>query len=74
MKKKRQGEIALIAMKEDLRQKGLHLRPIKKKDFKKKATALGISAREAKEFAEIIVREMVDEIFPPKKGKKKGKK
>ncbi|MFZ2154036.1 MAG: hypothetical protein WAV16_02280 [Candidatus Moraniibacteriota bacterium] len=70
MKKKEQGKIALVALKEDLRKNGLHLRPIKKKGFKKKAAVLGISTKKAKEFAEIIVREMVDEIFPPK-GKKK---
>ena len=71
MKKKRQGEIALLALKQDLRQKGIHLGPMKKKDWRKKAENLGVSPNEALEFAEIIVKEMVDEIFPPKKGKKK---
>lgn len=73
MKKERQGEIAVLILKENIRQKGLNLRPVKKKEFRKKARRLGIPTKEAREFARILIHELVDEFLSPKKGKK-GKK
>ena len=74
MNEEHQGKIALIILKKNMRREGIHLGFMKKKDWRKKAQSLGISPKEVMEFSEILVRELVDEMYQPKKGKNKKKK
>ena len=66
MDKIRQGEIALLLLKQHARDEGIRF----KKDFQRGvhnvAKSIGIKKEEAMEFAEIIIREIVDEAFAPK--------
>ena len=66
----RQGEIALLYLKNKIRNDGVRLSPNIMREIGNTAKAIGISLKEATEFSEIIVRELVEEIFPklpPKK-------
>jgi len=71
MEKERQAKIALLILKQRMRTDGIPLKPIKKKELRRKARVLGISVKEAREFSETIIREMVSEMFPPKKKEEK---
>ena len=66
MDKKRQGEIAFLLLKQKLRETGIRLSAKAKTDREigNTAKSIGIDIEEAMEFAEIIIREMVDEAFP----------
>jgi len=65
MEKSRKEQIALLLLKQQLREKGLWLAPkkIRSEEFKRYADSIGVPVDEAMEFAESIVRELVDEIF-----------
>jgi hypothetical protein len=69
MTTEREGEIALILLKESLLRNGVKLSDETVRDIKNKAKRLGISEEEAMEFAEKRVRELVDRVFAPKENK-----
>jgi len=62
----RQGEIALLYLKNKIRKDGVKISPNMKREIGNTAKAIGISVEEATEFSEIIVRELVEEAFPKK--------
>lgn len=62
MSKERQGQIAILFIKGQMLREGVRLRNIKR-EAGSRATNLGISTKEAQEFAEIMIRELVDESF-----------
>lgn len=66
MTKERQGEIALMYLKDRIRHDGIHIIDLKRK-VHAKAKEIGISAEEAMEFVEIISRELLNEVFSPEK-------
>jgi|TARA_Y100000310_G_C20419739_1_gene686098 hypothetical protein len=63
MDEKRKGELAVMFLKNQLRQKGVRLTPNLKREIGNEAKAIGIDVEEATEFVEIIVRELVEESF-----------
>ena len=63
----RKGEIALAYLKNKLSEEGVRLTPNFRRQVGNTAKAIGISTEEAMEFAECIVRELVDEAFAPNK-------
>lgn len=63
----RKGQIALLYLKNKIREEGVRLTPNMKRQIGNTAKAVGISVEEATEFDEIIVRELVEEAFDPKK-------
>lgn len=65
--KERQGEIALKYLKNKLRRDGVTIKPNMQRQTANEAKDLGISPEEAAEFAEMLVRELVEEAFPKKK-------
>lgn len=66
MDKKRQGEIALLYLKNMFDNDGFRLSPNMKREIANTAKSIGISLEEAMAFVEILVREMVEETFPKK--------
>jgi type III secretion system FlhB-like substrate exporter len=66
MDKKRQGEIALLYLKNKLDNDGVILSSNMKREIANTAKSIGISLEEAMEFVEILVREMVEKTFPKK--------
>jgi hypothetical protein len=66
MDKKRQGEIALLYLKNRFDNDGFRLSPNMKREIANTAKSIGISLEEAMEFVEILVREMVEKTFPKK--------
>jgi hypothetical protein len=64
----RKGQIALLLIKHQLREKGVRLTPNFKREIGNEAKAIGISIEEAMEFVEPIVRELVEEMFANKRG------
>ena len=64
--KERMGEIALLHLKNKLRNEGIRLKPDMKRQIGNEAKELGITVEEAMQFAEVFVREMVEEVFPPR--------
>ncbi len=64
----RKGQIALLYLKNKIREEGVRLTPNMKRQIGNTAKAIGISTEEATEFAEMMVRELVDEAFGPKRG------
>ncbi|MGB3921799.1 MAG: hypothetical protein WBL19_00755 [Minisyncoccia bacterium] len=62
MSNERKGEIAILFLKERLRTGGIHLKDVKRQ-FSSEAKLVGIEPSEAKEFMELITRELVDEAF-----------
>lgn len=64
----RKGQIALAYLKYKLREEGVRLTPNLRQRVDNTAKAIGISTEEAMEFAEGIVRELVEEAFAPDKG------
>ncbi len=62
----RKGQIALLFLKDKIRNEGLKLSKDNKRQIGNTAKSLGINPEEATEFAELLVREFVDEVFPPK--------
>jgi len=65
----RKGQIAFLYLKEVVREKRIQLSPKIRREAGNTAKKLGISTDEAMEFAEIIVRELVDEVFEKKPSK-----
>ena len=63
--KERMGEIALLHLKNRIRNEGIRLKPDIKRQIGNEATKIGIPAHEAVAFVEELVREMVAEVFPP---------
>jgi hypothetical protein len=63
MDPKRQGEIALLLVKQQLREEGVRLTPNFRREVGNKAKAIYISIEELMEFTELIVRELVEETF-----------
>jgi len=62
--KERKGEIALTLLKHVISEKGLRLRPGQAiKDIKEEAKKLNIPEDEAIQFAEELIREIVNEIY-----------
>ena len=59
----RKGQIALLLVKHQLREKGVRLTPNFRREVGNEAKAIGISIEEATEFVELIVRELVEETF-----------
>ena len=64
MDEARRGQIALLYLRNKLREEGVRFSPNMSRQIGNTAKAIGISVEEAKEFAEIIVRELVEESFP----------
>lgn len=62
--KERQGEIALLYLKNKLRRDGVTIKPNMQRQTGNEAKELGISPEEAAEFAEMLVRELMEEAFP----------
>ncbi len=65
MSDKRKGEIAMLFLKYKLRKDGVHLSTNTPREIGNVAKALAITPAEASEFAEILVRELVDSVFLP---------
>ncbi len=63
MDEKRKGELAILFLKHQLRQKGVRLTPNLKREIGNEAKAIGVEVEEAAEFVEIIIRELVEESF-----------
>ena len=64
----RKGQIAFLYLKHKIREEGVRLTPNLRRQAGNTAKAIGISTEEAMEFAENIVRELVEEAFvKPKK-------
>lgn len=65
--KERKGEIALLVLKHVIAERGLPLRPANTiKEIREKAKELGIPGEQAVQFAEELIREVVDEAFSKK--------
>jgi hypothetical protein len=61
--KQRQGELALMYLKNKLRHEGVTIKPNMQRQAANEAKELGISPEEAAEFAEMLVRDIVEEAF-----------
>lgn len=59
----RKGEIALAYLKHKLREEGIRLTPNLRRQLGSSAKAIGISTEEAMEFAEDMIRGLVEETF-----------
>ncbi len=66
MTEARRGEIALRFVRRRMKEKGITFANFKR-DVGNEAKALDISTEEAMEFIEIMVKELMNEAFPPKK-------
>lgn len=60
----RRGQIALLLVKHKFREEGIRFTPDLRCKVEDTAKAISISAGEAMEFVEYIVRELVEETFP----------
>ncbi len=65
MDEARKGQIALAYLKNKLREEGVRLSPNIRRQIGNTAKAIGITTEEAMEFAEGLVRELVEEAFAP---------
>jgi hypothetical protein len=59
----RKGQIALLYLKNKLREEGVRLNPNLRRQVGNTAKVIGIPFEEAMEFAETMVRELVEEAF-----------
>ena len=59
----RKGQIALLLIKHQLREKGVRLTPNFRREVGNEAKDIGVPIGEAMEFVELIVRELVEETF-----------
>ncbi len=64
LSEKRQGEIALVVLKEMVYEKGAEVSCKTKRGIHNRAKKLGIDPDELMEFAEEIVRATVNRVFP----------
>jgi|GEM_PF-2780222 len=68
MEESRKGQIAILVVKSILREKGIRLSSNYRRELGNEAKNIGISFEEFLEFAEPLIRELVDETFAkPKK-------
>jgi hypothetical protein len=67
----RKGQLAILFLKHQLREKGVRLTPYFRRELGNVAKEIGVPLDEATQFVEIIVRELVDEVFA-KKAEDKG--
>ena len=65
LSEERKGQIALLWLKNEMRQNGIRLKPDMKREVGNEAKAIGITIEEAMALTEEIVRELVEEVFPP---------
>ncbi len=65
MNEKRKGEIALLFLKLKLKDKGILIDKNIEKEVDRLAVSVGLDPEESAEFIEIIIREIIDEIFAP---------
>lgn len=65
MSKERMGEIAVLFLKNEMRKNGIRLTDVKRR-INQEASQIGIPVKEAQEFVEIVVRELVEETFDGK--------
>ena len=63
MDKKRKGEIAYLFLKRQMQKKGIPLNQNLKREIGNEAKSIGIDGNEAVEFTEILIRELVDDLF-----------
>jgi len=63
MDETRKGQIAILYLKNKLREDGVRLTPNFRRQVGNTAKAIGISVDEAMEFSELLVRELVEEAF-----------
>jgi len=66
MTEERKGQIALLLLKDRLRGEGIRLKPDMKREIGNQATKIGVPIEEAMQFVEGMVRELVEEVFPPR--------
>ena len=66
LSEERKGQIALLWLKNEMRQNGIRLKPDMKREVGNEAKAIGIDIEEAMALTEEIVRELVEEVFPPR--------
>jgi hypothetical protein len=67
MDEKRKGEIALLCLRYRAKKEGMRLAPDKMRELGNIAKEIGVSFDELKKFMRIIVQELVDDMFSPKK-------
>ena len=65
MTNERKGQVAILYLKHKLRKEGIRLTPDIRRQVGDTAKATGIPFEEGMEFAEWLVREMVDDVFGP---------
>jgi hypothetical protein len=66
MTEERKGQIALLYLKARFKDEGIRLKPDMRRNIGNEAAKIGIPTEEAVEFVEGLVREMVEEVFPPR--------
>lgn len=59
----RKGQIAFAYLKNKIREEGIRLMPNFRIQVGNTAKSIGISVEEAMEFSDLIIRELVDEIY-----------
>lgn len=64
MTEQRKGEIALLILKERVFEEGAEVSSKTKRGVISRAKKLGLDPAEAMEFAEMLVRDTVDRVFP----------
>jgi hypothetical protein len=64
MTAERRGQIALLLLKDRLRNEGVRLKPDMKREIGNQAAKIGVPVEEAMQFVEELIREMVEEVFP----------
>ena len=62
----RKGQIAFLFLRRQIREKGIRLTPSFRREVGNEAKAIGVSFEEAMEFAEGLVREVIEGMFPKK--------
>jgi len=67
MDENRKGQIAIMVLKDILREKGVRLAPDFRREMGNKAKAIGIPMDELMEFFEPIILELVNETFAKSK-------
>ena len=68
LSKERKGEIALLLLKHRLQEGGVRFTPNLKREVGNVAKAVKIQTAEAMEFAEELIRELMEETFAKTKG------
>ena len=59
----RKNQIAFLFLKQQLRERGVRITPNFRREIGNISKSIGVPNKEAMEFAEIIVRELVEEMF-----------